>query len=319
MSEPTEIVRYESESIVPRTFAEANEFAKALATSSIIPVALRSKAPDVLVMILAGRELGLAPMAALRSFHVIEGTPRLSADGLAAVVVSSPSCEYLRIIESTDSACTWETKRTGHSTPTRKTWTKDMAVRAQIWGRPGPWQKFPHRMLSARAKSELCRDVYPEIAAGLVSVEELEGDEIVTGGPPVFVAPPTPAPDATPPAQVATPMRTRKARDKPAPANGTPPHATDAVDAEIVEEPAPPSTSVPIADVVDLFGGTPPESDAPRTIDGFGAACAAAASLEDLAGVKAEWMPWSRAEGKNHAMAMRDIYKARTHEIGGGK
>jgi hypothetical protein len=56
----------------------------------------------VFATIVAGRELGIPALTALRSIHVIEGKPTLSAHLIVALVLRSGFAEYFRLIESTD-------------------------------------------------------------------------------------------------------------------------------------------------------------------------------------------------------------------------
>jgi hypothetical protein len=49
------------------------------------------------------------------------------------------------------------------------------AKRAQLWGKTGPWQQYPRRMLQMRARGFCLRDGFPDVLKGLYSREELEG------------------------------------------------------------------------------------------------------------------------------------------------
>ena len=60
---------------LPKTLEEAVRFAELLARSNLLPVSLRNRPGDVLVTLLAGAELGLAPLAAMRTITVIDGRP----------------------------------------------------------------------------------------------------------------------------------------------------------------------------------------------------------------------------------------------------
>lgn len=151
--------------IIPRTVAECVDLAERLATSELLPKALRNKVPDVLMTIMAGQEMGLAPMAALRSFHVIEGKPVMGADGLVAVVLGSGKAVYFERIEETDTSVTYETLRVGAKAPKRCTWTMAQAKAAAL-DKKDNWRLYPRPMLAARAKAELARDVYPDVVAG---------------------------------------------------------------------------------------------------------------------------------------------------------
>lgn len=127
------------------------------------------------IVILSGKDLGLSAAQSLRAFHVVEGRPALSADGMVAVCLNRQDiCEYFRTVESTAERCTVETKRRG-SEPVRLTFTLEDAQRADLVGRK-MWQKFPANMLRARAKSALARDVYPDLLLGLYDPDELVGE-----------------------------------------------------------------------------------------------------------------------------------------------
>jgi len=163
----------ESTALVPTTLAETQQMARIFASSNLLPPDLRGKEADVFVAIVAGRELGLAPMAALRGVHVVKGKPILSADTMVAVALGSGACEYFTCVNESDESVTYETKRTG-TPPQRLTWTSADAKRANLDG--DNWRKYPRAMLKARCKAALARDVYPDALAGCY--EESERAEI---------------------------------------------------------------------------------------------------------------------------------------------
>ena len=103
----------------------------------------------VLSTLLLGREIGLPAMASLRSVHVIEGKHSLSADLMVALVLKSGFCRvFPDDRESTDKICTFETKRSDAPKPTRISYTKDEAEKADFLrpgkGKPSPWHKMPN-------------------------------------------------------------------------------------------------------------------------------------------------------------------------------
>ena len=159
--------------LMPASFDEASDLARRLSPSALLPAPLRGKEPEIFMTILAGQELGMSPMVALRAFHVIEGVPRLSADAMVAVVMGSGLCEFFRPVEQTAETSTWETKRRGSSEIQRYTYT--MAQQKRIGFREGSgWTRYPERMLSARAKSFLARDVYGDVLAGVPCLEDAD-------------------------------------------------------------------------------------------------------------------------------------------------
>lgn len=197
--------------IVPTGIDETKSLATTFAKSSLIPQDLKGKEADVFVTIAAGMELGLPPMASLRSIHVVKGKPILSADGMVAVARASGACEYFRAVDSTDQQATYETKRKGDPEPQRFTFTMQDAKRAGLTG--GNWAKYPKQMLKARAKSILARDVFGDALVGVYTDDEADDFR-------------------DPPAQTAP---------QPAPVQGfeAPP-----IDAEIVEEASTPEDAV---------------------------------------------------------------------------
>lgn len=163
----------ESKALALRSIDEASSLAAKIAESTLIPKAMQKRLPDVLVAILAGQEMGLAPMASLRSIHVVEGKPIMSADGMVAIILGSGKAQYFDRIEATDKSVTYETLRIGSKTPQRCTWTMEMAKIAAVNNKDN-WRCYPRQMLAARAKAELARDVYPDVLAGCYTEDEAE-------------------------------------------------------------------------------------------------------------------------------------------------
>lgn len=171
-NEETSLVRQSPTVIAPRTLDEVVTLAERIAKSGLLPEALRGKVPEVMMQIMAGQELGLAPMASLRSFSIITGKPVMSADAMVAIVLGSGRCEYFRRVSESDKEVTYATKRRGE--PERRCqWTMEMAKVAALHQKDN-WRTFPRAMLASRAKSELARDVYPDILAGVFTADEIE-------------------------------------------------------------------------------------------------------------------------------------------------
>lgn len=169
--------------IVPRTFDEAVRMAEYLSTSALVPAFCRKQPHAVFAMVAAGAEMGLAPMASLRALYVQvdregvlrDGVPRMYADAMVAVCKARPDlCEYFYPVkaECTDTRVVWETKRRGDPGPVRAMWDEARAKKAGLWGKGGPWSAHPARMLSARAKAELAKDIYPDLVGGFLTPEE---------------------------------------------------------------------------------------------------------------------------------------------------
>ena len=168
--------------IIPRSTNEVYELAERLSKATTISQELRGNSANVLAAIMAGAELGFAPMAALRSVHIIKGVPKLSADAMAAVVLASGKAQYFEPKgDATTTSATWVTKRVGSEREHSVTWTAEDAKRAGLV--TDNHRLYPRQMLSARAKSELARSIYPDLLSGVYSNEEIPDDAIAHRDP----------------------------------------------------------------------------------------------------------------------------------------
>lgn len=159
--------------LIPSSHSEMQALADSFAKSALLPDALRGKAADVFVSIVAGAELGLPPMAAIRGVHVVQGRPILSADTMVAIVMGSGLAEYFMCVEETATSCTYETKRRGAPQPQRITWSDEDTKRAGL-NTKEVHRLYTRAMRKARAKSMLARDAYPDVLAGCYDPDEIE-------------------------------------------------------------------------------------------------------------------------------------------------
>lgn len=135
---------------------------------------------QALCLMLAGKDLGFSYMQSLRLFHVISGKPSLSADALVAICKGHPTCEKFHRVSESDTESTWVAKRRGEPEQT-STFTIEDARRAGLLGKKGGnWEMYPKRMLAARAKAFLARDVWPDLVAGIYSPDELAPQRVET-------------------------------------------------------------------------------------------------------------------------------------------
>lgn len=172
----------------PNSIDEGYELAKLLCASGLLPRG--AQRPEAAFAIIAtGRELGLTAMQSLRSIHIIDGKPTLSADLILALCKSRPDvCVYFRLVESTERGATYETQRKGEPEPTRMTWTWEDAQRAGVTGKDN-WKKYPAAMLRARCITALARAVYPDLAMGVYDPDEVVQEPAVYAGQAEVVRP----------------------------------------------------------------------------------------------------------------------------------
>lgn len=153
----------------------AYSVAESLVKTSFVPEAFRGKAHEATAAILAGSEVGLSPMAALRSFDVIQGTAAPRALTLRAIVQSQGHLIWSE--ESTPGKAVVCGRRRGEDMVHRSVWTIERARQLKLTGKPN-WQNQPQAMLLARATSECARLVAADAILGLpYSAEELEDQQ----------------------------------------------------------------------------------------------------------------------------------------------
>lgn len=160
----------------------ANQLARALVNTSFVP---RVKAPngqmipisegDATAQILMGDELGLSPLAALRSLFVVHGTPSMFARTMVALVQSHGHEVWTDA--TSDASVTVSGRRKGSTHTESVTWTTARAAKAKYTNNP-KYSSNPQEMLYAKAAAEVCRKIAADVLAGIpATVEELELSE----------------------------------------------------------------------------------------------------------------------------------------------
>lgn len=164
-------------SFAPTNLTEAMTFCEMLSNSNMVPSKYIGKPGDILVCVQWGMELGLAPMQALQNIAVINGKPSVYGDAMMALVQASSVCEdieeYLEKEGTTDAVAVCIATRKGRKPVIARFSVKD-AVKANLWGKQGPWTQYPNRMLQMRARGFALRDAFPDVLRGLISAEEAE-------------------------------------------------------------------------------------------------------------------------------------------------
>jgi hypothetical protein len=116
--------------------------------------ALRGKPEEVTAVILAGNELGLPPMTALKSFDIIQGTPALRAHAMRGLLQSKG--HEIELVESDARHCIIRGRRKGAQDWQEVTWTIERAAQLGLVNKP-EWKKQPGTMLIARGTGEMAR------------------------------------------------------------------------------------------------------------------------------------------------------------------
>ncbi|MNX94911.1 hypothetical protein D3C86_1271590 [compost metagenome] len=160
--------------LVPQSLDEAFRVAQAIAGSGLAPRGL-DKPEQIMVAIMAGAELGLAPFQALQSFAVVNGRPTLWGDGLMAVA-RAQGIQARETIEGEGEGmiahCSVTRPDTGEVVD--RSFSVGDAKKAGLWNKAGPWQQYPRRMLQMRARAWALRDGCADMLRGFQVREEVE-------------------------------------------------------------------------------------------------------------------------------------------------
>ncbi|HEV7536225.1 MAG TPA: hypothetical protein VGP90_11355 [Acidimicrobiia bacterium] len=203
----------------------AGELAGKISETEFVPVRLRKRPAAVMACILSGQEAGIGPMQALRQIFVTDdGKVGMAAELMRSLVLREGHEIWPE--DYTTTRVTMAGRRRGNpdANPVRVTWTLDDARKAKLTGRRN-WEAYPRAMLTARATTELCRLLFPDVIAGIsYSLEELEDGD-------VEVLPPVEANGAADQPKTVTrkaPASRTRTKKPPAPPSAEPPLPGDA-------------------------------------------------------------------------------------------
>ena len=174
-----------------RSLDDAERAAKALAASGYFADA--KQAAQALVKILAGREFGVGPFAAMSGIQIISGRPALSAQLVAAIIKRGGRYRYT-VIALTDERCELlfeERDGQGWRKLGPSTFTVDDARRAGVKN----MERYPRNMLFARALTNGARWYCPDALSGGAYTPEELGASSAEDDDTVIIQDVTPQPD----------------------------------------------------------------------------------------------------------------------------
>lgn len=167
--------------------ADVERMASSIAKSGLFGMKTIEQAAAL--MLIAQAE-GRHPASAAQDYHIIQGRPALKADAMLARFLSAGGKVEWHKYEATVVDATFSHPQGGSI---RLAWTLEDAKRIGLAGKDN-WKNYPRAMLRARVISEAIRTVFPGVAVGMYTPEEV-GDFDV----------PTPR-DVTPPKEEAPPV-----------------------------------------------------------------------------------------------------------------
>ena len=160
--------------LIPQSLDDAFRLAKALAASGdMVPKHFQTKPEAVMAAIVRGMEIGLAPMQALSNIAVINGRASLWGDAMPALMQrAGHHIDVILTGEGDDMVATATLTRGDTGKEVVRTFSVVDAKKANLWGKQGPWQQYPKRMLSNRARAWAVRDGAADALMGLQVAEE---------------------------------------------------------------------------------------------------------------------------------------------------
>ena len=148
----------------------------------MLPAHITSKGA-ALAVIMAGAELGIPPMAALRGIHLVKGKACLDYSLMVGLLRRA---KYkIDWPEKSNTRCELHLTHPDGSEHT-EVWDEARAKAAGLWG-SGTWKAYPEAMLSARCVSSAARAFAGDVLAGCYSMDEareIAGEtrvDVVTG------------------------------------------------------------------------------------------------------------------------------------------
>lgn len=162
--------------LVPQSLDDAFRLSKALAMAGdMVPKHFQQKPEMIMAAIVRGMEIGLAPMQALSNIAVINGRSSVWGDALPAMMQRhGHSIDVVTEGEGDKMVATATLTRGDTGQVVVRTFSVEDAKRAGLWGKQGPWQTYPKRMLQMRARSWAVRDGAADALMGLQIAEEVQ-------------------------------------------------------------------------------------------------------------------------------------------------
>ena len=150
--------------------------ANSLAKSTMVPKQFQGKPQDLFIAMAMGYQLGLSVEQSIQDIAVINGKPGVYGDALLGICLSHPDFEDITEtpILKDKSVVGYEcTVRRKFMAPTSRPFTLEMAKKAGLLSKPGPWTQYPERMLQMRARAFALRDAFADALKGIKSADEI--------------------------------------------------------------------------------------------------------------------------------------------------
>lgn len=156
-----------------RAMDTAFKLADAMCNTQLVPTIYRNKPQDGTAAILYGAELGLTPIQSLQQIFVVHGSPGIYARTMAALLKRRG---YKIWTESTSDEAVTVMGTAPDGTAEASTWTIERAEKAGYTSNK-KYETDPQAMLYAKAVTEVCRKLAPEVLLGIATEDEVIEDD----------------------------------------------------------------------------------------------------------------------------------------------
>lgn len=146
--------------------SDIERMATAIAQSGFF--GMKTKEQAMALMFIAQAE-GKHPATAAQEYHVIQGKPALKADAMMARFQAAGGKVEWKAYTDKEVSGVFSHPQGGS---VEISWTIEMANAAKLTGKD-TWKQYPRQMLRARVISEGIRTVYPGVAVGVYTPEEV--------------------------------------------------------------------------------------------------------------------------------------------------
>ncbi len=154
------------------------QLAGKLASSAMVPKAYQNKPQDLFICWAMGYQIGMSPEQSMQCIAVINGRPCLWGDDMLALCMVHK--DFVDIIETpimsnTNTVMGYRcTVKRRNMADHSEIFDLNMAKKAGLLGKAGPWTQYPERMMKLRARGFALRDKFPDALKGIKSREEVE-------------------------------------------------------------------------------------------------------------------------------------------------
>lgn len=155
--------------IVAKTFIEAGA----------LPIGIKT-APQLMMILQAGREAGMGPIESVNAFYIVNGKITMYGDRVISQVAKAG--HKIEWGKCDSESATVKITRGDNGTSHEETYTLKQAEKAGLLalknGMPGPWNKFPERMLKYRVFGNVAHFIVPDALGGVAVEGEAEAVEV---------------------------------------------------------------------------------------------------------------------------------------------